>query len=140
MVKYHSNSERGNPLLPLHGIYFLNGKQNIFYMHNPLGLDKHSFFFFFFTRGLPEFGAQLHSISADPHKVCSLITDCLLNIHSLALFEKFLHFYLHIIYINTIVQISLKNKSSFLFAYKYHGLALFEKYLDFIYILCTQIP
>ena len=34
MVKDYSDSERGNPLLPLHGLLF-NQQQGIFYMHHP---------------------------------------------------------------------------------------------------------
>ena len=34
MVKDHSNGERGNPLLPLHGL-LCDYQQGFFYMHHP---------------------------------------------------------------------------------------------------------
>ena len=41
MVKYHTDSERGN-LLPPHGLLFPNKKQAFFYMHHPTERIAHT--------------------------------------------------------------------------------------------------
>ena len=44
MVKYHTDSERGNPL-PLHGLIFLIKQQGFFYMHHPTDRITHTMAF-----------------------------------------------------------------------------------------------
>ena len=42
MVKDHSNSERGNLLLPLHGFLYSINIQGTFYMHSPIDRIVHT--------------------------------------------------------------------------------------------------
>ena len=42
MVKDLRDSERGNPLLPLHGLFFFDQQQRIFYIHHPTGRIAHT--------------------------------------------------------------------------------------------------
>ena len=41
MVKYHTDSERGNPLPP-HGLFFLINSKEFFYMHHPRDRIAHT--------------------------------------------------------------------------------------------------
>ena len=41
MVKYHTDSERGNPLLP-HGLLFSISSKGSFYMHHPTDRIAHT--------------------------------------------------------------------------------------------------
>ena len=42
MVKDHSDSERGNPLLPLHGLLFPISSKGSFCMHHPTDMITHT--------------------------------------------------------------------------------------------------
>ena len=46
MVKDHSDSKRGNLLLPLHGLLFLISSKESFHMHHPIDRITHTIAFF----------------------------------------------------------------------------------------------